>query len=92
MSVKNHVSLNATASGTSQHSTINVQSIFHIANDGANNITFNFEDDITGTGSTGSNFVINAGEVMEDIDQSVGDLYYIATGGDTAFRLFGKAR
>lgn len=92
MSVKNHISLGATASGASQHTTINALSISYIANDGANDITFNFEDDITGTGSTGSNFVIKAGDVAEDIDQSVGDLYYIATGGDTAFRVFGKAR
>jgi hypothetical protein len=92
MSVKNHVSINPTSSGTVQSSTLNVQSISWISNDGANDITMNFEDSITGTGSTGSNFVVKAGEVVEDLDQSVGTLYYISTGGDTAFRLFGKAR
>lgn len=87
MTVKNIVSLNGTASATAQSTEINAKSISWIANDGAYDITFNFEEAVTTSGA----FKVCAGEVV-DIDTSVGTIYYIATSGDCAFRVFGIAR
>ena len=90
MSVKNHISLTLTASGASQSSTLDAKSIVFISNDSANDITINFEDDVTGTGSTGSTILLKTGESIEDLEQPVGLLYYIATGGDSSFRILAK--
>jgi hypothetical protein len=92
MGVKNHISYTKIASAASQHTQIDAKSINWIANDGGSDITFNFEDDVTGTGSTGSLFIVKAGDVLNDIDQPVTDLYYICTAADTTFRIFGKAK
>jgi hypothetical protein len=88
MAVKNHVSLIAIASAAAQHSTINAKSIVWISNDGANDITFNFEEAVTTSGA----WKLPAGATTPPINTPVGDIYYIATGGDTSFSLFGMSR
>jgi len=88
MAVKNHVSLVETATGTVKSTEINAKSISWISNDGAADITFNFEETVTTSGA----FKVPAGGIVDNIDTPVGTIYYISTGADVAFSLFGIAR
>jgi hypothetical protein len=88
MATKNHVSLNGTASAAAQSTEINAKSISWIANDGAYDITFNFEEAVTTSGA----FKLCAGDVIENWEQPVGTIYYISTSGDCSFRFVGEAR
>ncbi len=87
MAVINHVGLKTDATGTEVSSTINARSISWISNNGANDITFNFDDHVTSTGA----FLIPAGGIMSDININVDTIYYICTAGSTDFCLFGEA-
>lgn len=88
MTVKNHVSLVSTATGTEKSTEINAKSISWISNDGAADITFNFEEGVTTSGA----WKLPVGATFNDINTPVKTLYYISTGADVAFSLFGIAR
>ncbi len=88
MAVKNHIGLVESATGTVKSTEINAKSISWISNNGAAPISFNFEETI-GTSGT---FQIAAGDVINNLDISVNTIYYISTGADVAFSLFGIAR
>ena len=88
MAVINHVSVRDDATGTAKSATINAKSISWITNEGANTITFNFDDLVTATGA----FRLPAGATINDLDLSVSVLRYICTAGSTDFSLLGIAR
>lgn len=88
MTVKNHIGLVESATGTVKSSEINAKSISWISNNGAAPITFNFEETVTTSGA----FQIAAGDVIDNINIPVGTIYYISTGSDVAFSLFGLAK
>lgn len=88
MAVKNHIGLVESATGTVKSSDINAKSISWISNNGAAAITFNFEETV-GTSGT---FQIGAGDVINNINVPVSSIFYISTGADVAFSLFGLAK
>ena len=83
--VSNYLSLSETATGTVKTSTIDCSEILLLQNDGATGITFNFDNGIT----SGNTIRLKIGESLQNLPIKCTTLYYIATGGDEAFRMIG---
>jgi len=81
-----HVVVGANATSTEATSTVNVKEIKLISNDGAYDITFNFDAAYNATGA----FVLKVGEKIESWKIPVGVLHYYA-GTSSAFRFIGTA-
>lgn len=79
-----HVGLVVTATDEESSAVVNTQEVKLLSNDGALDITFNFENNT----SAANAFVLKAGEKITNWNIKVGRVYFIST-GDCAFRLIG---
>lgn len=87
-SVKNHVSVEATATTAGSSSAINVKKIIWLTNDGAVDLLVNFDN--TGlTAGTDGCFTVKPNEIIDKEDIKVGTIYYKSASATCAFRLLG---
>ena len=80
-----HVGKSLTADAPENNVVVDVKEIKLLSNDGANDITFNFENGVASDNA----FVLKAGERIEEWNIPVRTIYYNAIGGVTAFRFIG---
>lgn len=82
-----HVVVAATATTVETDSAFSVHNLVFLANDGAVDITFNFDAATTASGA----FVLKAGEILNGMNREITRLYYKTASSTAAFRALGLA-
>lgn len=80
-----HVSLETNATTDEASSIVDVRYVDSIANDGSDDIVFNFDAPTNEDGA----FTLKPGEVRGGIPKTVERLYYVAASGVQPFRFWG---
>lgn len=88
MAVKNYVAKSFTADTTARSVDVNVKHVWFLMNDGNVDVTFNFDETVTGDDA----FVLKAGEKLENFPVSVGKIFYKAASSTAAVRFIGLKR
>jgi len=85
MASVNYTSIEVNATSTVATSQVKTAHIVYLINDGAESITFNIDNLVTGD----NKFTLKAGEKMVDLPIAIDTLYYKTVTNPAAFRFFG---